>query len=95
MGGVTDQVRIEIQHVPASRALANRGAVMDFARIDRDDVARPCFDHPAPRKRFLCALKHEADAELFMAVSGKAVACPGHNGLDPGAVMRQDVKRFV
>ena len=49
-------------------------SIMNFARIDSDDIARSRFHWSAAARGSLGAPDYEADPELIMAVSSKAPA---------------------
>jgi hypothetical protein len=47
---------------------------MNFARIDSDYIAWPCFHRSAAARGTLSAADYETDPELIMAVASKAPA---------------------
>src|SRR5690606_11362371 len=72
----------EVQDRPAPARLADRRAVVHFAGIHRDDVARPGLYRPASAVRFLRAARDQADAEMFVGVAREGVPRVGLDGLD-------------
>ena len=72
--GVAGQPDLQIDHAPAPCPVTDRRAVMDLARIDRDDGTRPGLDHAAAAQRALRPGLDQSDAVFIMAVAREGPA---------------------
>lgn len=77
-----DHLRVEIEHPPGAAKIADRNAVMDFARIHGNGIARSRLHRSAPARRFLGAGENDADAILVMRVARKDMTRIGSDGGD-------------
>ena len=59
---------VNVEHSPCAPAIADRGAVMHFTRIDGDDVASPGLDDTTPTRRFLRTPLDHANTELLVGM---------------------------
>ena len=67
-----DQQGIDIQHLPAARAVQRR-AVVNFAGVDHNDVAGSGVNFADMAPRTLGAVGKNADTEPVVRVAGEAV----------------------
>ncbi|GLQ55787.1 hypothetical protein GCM10010862_30460 [Devosia nitrariae] len=79
-----DYLRIDIEHAPGTAGVADRGAVMHFARIDGNDVACPGLDGAPTAQGSLRPALDNSDTEGLVRVAGKHLGGIGCDNLDAG-----------
>src|SRR5476649_335638 len=76
-----DKLSIKIKHPPGSWT-AERCPIVNFPRVNRDDITRVRLDIPAPTQGFLPTTVHQTNAELVVSMPPKRDIAVGVYRLD-------------
>lgn len=78
-----EQVRLDVQHPPGPRAVADRAAVMHLARVGHDEVASIAVYLASPASPVLAAILDDAESVGVMRVAVESPAGPRVDHLGP------------
>ena len=81
-GDLANAIQVEVKHRPCAGLVADGGSIVDFAGIDRDDVAPHGFHWSASTRGALRTGQNDADPELVVEMAGERPRRPSKHGLD-------------